>query len=1305
MQSVLFHLILSLSAGVFLWQSLSLKVRGHFYIALILGGAAGASIKHAYFPYPPTGRLELLIVLIIWTLIWRLERIEKWKKESGLEQISSIKHQTSNIKATVRVPLKQLMVALWALGLCHFLMYLPESDATVEWASVTGLIMLATILLTAYFRLLNLWWAVLILGLVAFLAPFYQPDALNLPLLGFIAVLYPLLIWMILRWVVNQSFAARLAEFLLLTGGHGYARKQVEQQTCQTAYLMTLSGLAAVIWHWLNLPDLTVLPTLTVGMGFLCLSGRYYQNRCHSYPVLAILVVIFLVIHARMLGIAETRLLPDDPRIGLLFALLSLGFWGMAWLSDRKVSRHENSPLNFVRNLYRRLMLQITPILAIMGAGQQIILIWTDSARNFGAMTVLAMGASSLGILLANHELRNRFLSLTGILTASLTVLCLYIFSFHNGEAFNLWPSRMSGDMWLMLSFLSLGLACLSHLTIRHPRWKQLYAQPLWCIASLGYCWSLLKIVPLFAEATFGNIADHYGTWLFLISGITLFPLLKPVHRADIWRGAGILLMLTGFVMSLVPLTGSPNGSGTLLLLWGYVLWGFANGVLPRFNARFSEWAVSPGAWPWAGLLMVALSPPLAMGDSEILLQWSYWLPLSLYLFLLLRNSGWSALSWIATGVLTLSGIVFVKELTGESHPYDPAEFIIGTLIWANLMLFVVPLWHRYGPALTARLGWRNHDLAGPFLLWPFIIMGIWLTLLFLTNLSVIFLNPFFTWKSIVVIAVVLAVSCLHLFLESPTSLNAHTLLLSLFNILLSWINLNSEVSHLPIALALWSLFLFAITSIKYPISNIQHQTSSIKHPISNIKHPASNWLIFTPWLVIPALLFAPLASLSESLLTLALLTGIFAGLSRRRRSPALLWTARLLGIIFLHTWPLLWIPSDKTQGLVLWHIWPLLKAQFFRLQILFPWYSLQLVLVVCILVGIRRRLAEGSFFYRKFFRNFVFEISIALGELTLHLLVFINHLSIYDTPPENAWIHAMAALATAVLLIGMGISQFYRSQQAGWIYGAAILTSAAGVYLRLLWAGLTRLNGWDTVAILGTAYTLYMLQRFASSEILSAALSRVVLVMPLIAMITAPFQASAHTCATLLASGALYLSLRHTSGSSTALYMGTFTINAAIYLWIPSWANQYDLIQLYVIPAALSVLILLHLHQKELRRGILNGMRLAAVSALYACATLDFFLRPELSCFALALALSLIGIAAGIALRIRAFLYGGIIFMVLNVTGQLFLFYSRQTLGKGILLMALGSVFLAGMIWFNIRRETILKQIRIFRSDLEEWE
>jgi hypothetical protein len=177
---------------------------------------------------------------------------------------------------------------------------------------------------------------------------------------------------------------------------------------------------------------------------------------------------------------------------------------------------------------------------------------------------------------------------------------------------------------------------------------------------------------------------------------------------------------------------------------------------------------------------------------------------------------------------------------------------------------------------------------------------------------------------------------------------------------------------------------------------------------------------------------------------------------------------------------------------------------------------------------------------------------------------------------------------------------------------------------------------------------------------------------------------------------------VRYITGSSVALYLGTLAMNGAIYLWIP---ERYDLIQLYAVPSALSILILLHLHRNELRRGVLNGMRLAAVSTLYACATLDFFLRPELSNFVLVLLLSLAGTAAGIGLRVRAFLYGGIIFMVLNVLGQLVLFYSRQTVGKGIVLMAMGTLILAGMIWFNIKREDILKRVRIFRADLYQWE
>ena len=134
-------------------------------------------------------------------------------------------------------------------------------------------------------------------------------------------------------------------------------------------------------------------------------------------------------------------------------------------------------------------------------------------------------------------------------------------------------------------------------------------------------------------------------------------------------------------------------------------------------------------------------------------------------------------------------------------------------------------------------------------------------------------------------------------------------------------------------------------------------------------------------------------------------------------------------------------------------------------------------------------------------------------------------------------------------------------------------------------------------------------------------------------------------------------------------------------------------------------MLALLHLHRNELRPSVLNGARLAALSALYVGAGLDVVLRPELSVFVLALALALLGVLAGIALRIRAFLYAGVVFLVLNVAGQLLRFYADQSMGRALILLGLGAVITAGMVVFNLQREAILRRVRILRADLAAWE
>lgn len=451
------------------------------------------------------------------------------------------------------------------------------------------------------------------------------------------------------------------------------------------------------------------------------------------------------------------------------------------------------------------------------------------------------------------------------------------------------------------------------------------------------------------------------------------------------------------------------------------------------------------------------------------------------------------------------------------------------------------------------------------------------------------------------------------------------------------------------------------------------------------------------------ALILLPVKSLLQTVSVLGLLTVIFAGLGVQRKQPLLLNIAQILGLILLHTWLMIFVPSKQVAGLKIWEIGRLIAAKSDQIQILLPWYSLQLMIAAWIIMGLRRFIADRAPHFSFCTLHFARCIYIAIGEWLLHAFIFVHKLN--PMPLPDAKIHGIAALSAAALMILMAVFRFIRSRNPAWVYRIAVMAGAAGLYLRLLCFGAMPPTLWDTAALLAAAYILFILERLIASPQLSVPLLRLSVAFPLFTILTVPWQlASPHAACALLLIGTLYLSVYHCSEESLFLYLAMLTINISVYLWIPVWAKQYDLIQLYIIPASLSILMLVHLHRKELKRSVLNGTRLAAVSALYISASADVFLRPELSVFILMLALSLLGMIMGIALRIRAFLYGGVLFAVINVTGQLLRFCPENQLGKGMMLMVLGAVIMAAMIWFNIQREAILKRIRIFRADLEEW-
>jgi hypothetical protein len=293
-----------------------------------------------------------------------------------------------------------------------------------------------------------------------------------------------------------------------------------------------------------------------------------------------------------------------------------------------------------------------------------------------------------------------------------------------------------------------------------------------------------------------------------------------------------------------------------------------------------------------------------------------------------------------------------------------------------------------------------------------------------------------------------------------------------------------------------------------------------------------------------------------------------------------------------------------------------------------------------------------------------------------------------------------IATLLTGIILIKLWWRNIFNKDIL--IYGIAVIIGLLLIYVRLLWQGISPLNVWDTAILMSLGYILFSFHQFKPSR----QVYNLTLLLPLLAILTIPLQLdSIYATSTLIAAATLYLLISPSSENKLPVYLGLLAINIGIYIWIPSWVANYKLLQIYTIPVAITVLIMLQFHQLELKPSVVNTIRLTALSSIYATATLDVFIRPELGIFILALSLSIGGIILGIALRVKAFLYLGTLFLIFNVFGQLIDFYPEERLSKAIVLMVLGGIIIGGMIWFNMQREVLMRKIRIIRADLARWE
>ncbi|NOT55644.1 MAG: hypothetical protein HOP18_13670, partial [Deltaproteobacteria bacterium] len=772
----------------------------------------------------------------------------------------------------------------------------------------------------------------------------------------------------------------------------------------------------------------------------------------------------------------------------------------------------------------------------------------------------------------------------------------------------------------------------------------------------------------------------------------------------------GLTLPLFGgaFLVSVLALTGLSTWGNSTALLWGYILWSVGNFVLSRWNTAHPRWAVAPEAWPWFGLTTVSFSllHGLMSGISHPWLRTlehsGFCAAGALYFFLMLRNSAWSGFPWFATLLLTWSGASLNEAWATyywsvRRSPIYPLDYAAGNLLWVNILLRVVPAWQQHGDTLAARWQWRTSHLATPFLVWPTLLLLPWAL-----YLSFGVIDPHFdsslsatiaTWLPYCLVGGALTLSFFHLWWLHRAKWETHVILGSLFcTILAAWRGNAALFFHPPLFLALWS----AVAHLTHLLWE-KHQWGG--EPLQPLRHTLSRWVAPSLVVAIVATLAYPELPLTERLFSLASLIGITVSLSWRRQQLPWFLSAGVLILVFVHIWPLLWVPPSQ-------------------IALLLPWYALQLAMLAWVALWVSEMLrqrfpaednAEDQFSTKTGFPLVAALLAIiwplvallAVLEWGVHTFFLVSSLMETGQPQWLGSGDTSASLSAVALLLALGVRQARESRQSEWVYGTALLGGAVGVYIRLLQVGLAPVSVWDTTALMSATSLLFALQRFTAS----APLLHVVMAMPLFTLLTIPLQAaSPHASMTFITAATLYLLTYRETERPLPLYLALIALNAAIYVWIPVWANQLHVMQLWVTPAALSVLFMLHVHRDELKPNVLSNARLATTCVLYASATGDVFLQDNLALFALVLVLSMGGILLGVALRTKAFLYGGTSFLVFNILGQLVTHVPEHALGRAILLFVVGVSILGGKFWFDLQRETFLKRIRIFRADLETW-
>jgi hypothetical protein len=174
--------------------------------------------------------------------------------------------------------------------------------------------------------------------------------------------------------------------------------------------------------------------------------------------------------------------------------------------------------------------------------------------------------------------------------------------------------------------------------------------------------------------------------------------------------------------------------------------------------------------------------------------------------------------------------------------------------------------------------------------------------------------------------------------------------------------------------------------------------------------------------------------------------------------------------------------------------------------------------------------------------------------------------------------------------------------------------------------------------------------------------------------------------------------SLRKWASTAAALFFNA----ALLTLWLDA---HLDGLWYLVLPVGLSILVLVKVFDDVLPKRTQAQLRSIVVASMYAAAAWKPLAFDVPWAMWLCVLVCVVGVAVGVALRVRSYVMLGTVFLVTTVVANLVRFGVREPRVGALFLSGLGLLVVGFMVLITTRRAQLLEQYRRVTLMLAQWE